>query len=200
MKMLSTMLVLAGLAMAPKWAYAQVYSEVGFGVAGGKTASPMFQMKAVKSNGKHEISFGYFNIYGAEADGMKSAGADLPTIALEFYKTWQLPRSEGSLAFGGGVGYTMPNLASGVHETADNDLSWTVGTNLVRHLSRRCDLEYSVKGFFFRTDSHLTTYGSHLETFQINGVDAGQVEVLDEAHQDNSINFNSVLFNVSLRW
>lgn len=194
------MIAVAALLMAPRWAYAQVYGEVGFGVAGGKIASPMFQMKAVKASGGHEVSFGFFNIYGAQADGMKSASADLPTIALEFYKVWNLPRNEGSLSYGGGVGYTMPNLAGGVSETADNDFSWTAGVNLVRHLSSRYDVEYSVKGFFFRTDSHLTTYGSHLESFQINGVDAGQVEVSDEMHENNSINFNSVLFNIALRW
>lgn len=200
MKNIVRMLSLAAILLFPKWAFADVYGEVGLGVAGGKVAAPTFQMKAIKSTAKHEFSLGYFNVYGAEADGMRSDGADLPTVALEVYRVWKLPNGDGSLSYGGGIGYTMPNLAGGVNEQADNDLSWTAGANLVRPLSKRYDISFGVKGFFFKTDSHLTTYGSHMEPIYVNGAESGQAEVLDEFHQDNTLNFNSVLFSVSLRW
>ena len=178
-------------------AMAASYGEVGFGLAGGKDASPTFQLRAANSFWKHEVSINYLNIYGAQADGMKTDGANLPTIGIELNRVYNLPTNDGAtISLGGGLGYTMPNLNSGVSERADNDISWTIGATLAKPLSRKFYLAFSIKGFFFTTDSQLTTYSSHPETLS----SGDEVEVTDVSYQDNRLNFNSVLFMLALRW
>lgn len=188
---------------APLWAHV-IYAErtpsfqgeVGFGVAGGQSASPVFQMKGIRSDGAWDFSLGYLNLYGATADGLKSDGANLPTIQFEAYRVLAVMEDGAEISVGGGLGYTVPNLAGGVSETADNGISWTVGGILTKPINRRCSLAFGVKGFFFDTDSHLTTYGSHEEVLS-----TGQtVDVLDVAHRDDNLHFDSVLFTVALRW
>ena len=75
-------------------------------------------------------------------------------------------------------------------------LSWTFGAAINREVTPNVEIGLSAKGFLFRTDTNLTTYGSHLETLS-NGQKAA---VLDVSHSNNSADFNAVLFAASIRW
>lgn len=170
-------------------------SEVGFGLAGSeKSTGQAFLLRGVKSVGAYNFGFGYLNLYNQRPNGMKSDHASLPTLNVEVTRV--IPANGADLSIGGGLGFTMPNLAGGVNEQADNDVSFTAVGAFTKHLSRKYDLSISVRGFFFNTDSQLTTYGSHFETLS-----TGQaVEVVDEFHADQSLRFNSVIFMASLLW
>lgn len=176
-----------------------VYGEVSLGIASGKATGPAFMLRGVKQFGLFDFSVGYMNLYGMKANGLQSTSASLPTINMEITRVF-LTQTEDELSFGGGFGYTMPSLAPGVNEQADNDVSFTAVAAFKHPLSRKYDLLLSARGFFFSTDSQLTTYGSHNETLLINGVPAGQVEVADETHSTDRLNFNSVMFMAALRW
>lgn len=177
---------------------ARIYGEVGLGLAGGdKSAGPAFLLRGGRQFGNYDVSFGYLNLYGQKPSGLISSHASLPTINVELTRVIPVTgRDRERFAVGGGLGYTMPNLAGGVSERADNDVSFTIVGSFTKPLSRKYDVNISVRGFFFNTDTHLTTYGSHTET-----LNTGQsVEVLDTFHQDNTISFNSVIFMAALRW
>ena len=185
----------------PLWAEGEysrlptVYGEVGIGLAGGyKSTGPAFTMRGVRKLGMYDLSLGYLNLYGMKAEGLRSDGASLPTINIEAQRVFIVQQGV-ELSLGGGVGFTMPNLASGYNEHADNGMSFTAIGSFTKPLSPHYALSLSIRGFFFGTDSQLTTYGSHIETLS-TGQD---VEVLDVFHQDNRLDFNSVLFLVTLR-
>lgn len=173
-----------------------LYGEMGLGLAGGgKATGPAIYLRGVRETKKHDFSFGYLNLYGMKAESMKSSGAALPTLLFEVARVFKA-QAGGEISLGGGIGYTMPNLSSGVNEQADNDISYTAVGAFKKALGPKADLVISVRGFFFSTDSQLTTYGSHMETLS-----TGQaVEVLDEFHHDDRMNFNSVIFMASVRW
>jgi hypothetical protein len=172
------------------------YQEVVAGIAGAEKETGLsFSLRQGVEYGKYDFSVGFLNLYGMKAAGMKSDNSSLPTINLELTREL-LSHDGGQISVGGGFGYTMPNLSGGVNEQADNDISFTAVGAFRKPISNRIDFVISVRGFFFATDSQLTTYGYHSETLS-----TGQsVEVIEEIHQDSRLNFNSVLFLAGIRW
>ena len=200
MKLLAmTILVIATIWSAEKHIKAESLKSLNFEAQGGILASESSQASAYgvrlgATRGFWDFSAGYWGVSGGKY-GLKSGDLDLHTINLEIARIW--PIAGGLKAnLSGSIGYTIPNLGSGASETADNGHSWLVGAGIEKVLTPGLSLGASVKGFFFRTDTHLTTYGSHVETLS-NGQD---VEVVDVSPQDNSVNFENLLVMISLKW
>lgn len=195
-------LVLLGLILSvPRFAFAVPFVELQTGmIASPGSVAPIYGVRGVASGVKHEFSLGYWCARGMSSDRLVSGGLDLHVLSAELYRKFDVaPKVTGKL--GGGIGYTIPNLDGGASETADNGHSWVFGGGVNYAVTSSVDLGATVKGFFFTTDTHVTTYGSHLEQLISNGALTGTfVSVLDEAHQDDVVNFNSVLFQISLRW
>lgn len=150
-----------------------------------------------------DVSFGYWAARGLDSDDLASKHLDLHTLSLEAYHIWHLGALTGKL--GGGVGFTIPNLDGGTTETADYGHSWVFGGGMSYPLSDTFELAADIKGFFFTTERHLDTYGSHTETATIKSyhpttITTTKVEVLDVTHRDDQVNFNSLLFTVGLKW
>lgn len=198
-----SLMFIGSLGHAELLPYSESYPKVSFeaitGVLGREgSISPVYGFGFERRGFPGDLKLSYVRAMDAGADSLESKDLDLHTLSLEYFIP--VMGSNGKeLRLGGGLGYTIPNLAGGVFETADNGISYTAGA-LISYPFRSVTLEAGVRAFFFRTDSHLTKFGSHLETFQVNGVDVGQVEVADETHYNNTINVNSVLATIAVRF
>lgn len=195
--------VMAMFVSAAAHAYSQpisgyVEGESGILASNGSQA-PIYGVRGGIGGLRGEYSVGYWAARGMRSDNLISDGLDLHVFSAEYYRVVFMGDSF-RIKLGGGAGYAIPNLDSGASETADNGNSWTAGGTLEYAFSPGLSLGLGLKGFWFTTDTHITTYGSHIETLTINGVPSGQVEVLDEVHYNNHVNFNSILATVSLRW
>lgn len=178
--------------------------EVKTGVLGRSgSISPIYGFGVSKQVFLGDLSLSYWRAMDVTGDNLESKDMDLHNFSLEYFYpilSWlgsenQLINGLSKIKVGGGLGWTIPNLAGGVFETADNDISYTAGA-LYSHPFKSVTLEAGIKGFFFRTDSHITKFDSHNETLS-NGT---QVEVLDEIHYNNVINCNSILATVAVRF
>lgn len=167
-----------------------------YGVRGGillRAYDPMHGWMPTKNS--WDISAGYWSARGIKNDDLVSGGLDLHVLSFEAYRIFNIGKTWTAKA-GGGIGFTIPNLDGGASETADNGHSWVFGGGADYDLTPNISVGASVKGFFFTTNTHVTTYSSHTET-----LNTGQdVEVLDINHHDNVVCLNSVLALLSLNW
>lgn len=152
-------------------------------------------MRGGATTGAWDLSAGYWSTYNASIDepALNSNRMDLHTFDVELYKLVPTSKYSG-IRLGAGLGYTMPNL--GGTDKADNDISYIAGAGFDYKLTRVITLGLLVRGFFFNTDTRRTNYGSHTETLS-NGQ---AVEVVDVTHSQDSVNFNSVLVNVGIKY
>lgn len=174
------------------------YTETGAGIAGGE---PVFTIRTGnKLESLWDLSLGYMNILSQTPDNLLSKNADLPTINAEALRVLPLPGESYRVLLGGGLGYTMPNLASGINERAENGASFTLTGALETPVNDRIDVKFTVRGFFFDTKTTWRRESYHLETVYQNGSPIGQVSVTDEHLGSNSVNFNTVTAMVSILW
>lgn len=177
-KLILTALLLGSVAPLCHAHDAYIEAQGGFisnsyGIRGGKV-------------GDHwDASFGYLK--------SERYDVDLHTIGAEGY--FVTPFKAVLARIGGGVGFTIPNFPDG-GEKGDNDVSWTVGAGAEYKIGENWAVLGMLKGFFFKTDTHVTTYGSHAEVLS-NGM---PVEVIDVYHQDAPRQFNSLMIGLSIRY
>lgn len=118
---------------------------------------------------------------------------DLHTMGAEWY--FVTPFKAVLARIGGGVGFTIPNFPNG-GEKGDNGVSWTVGAGAEYKLGESWSILGMMKGFFFKTDTQVTTYGSHAEVLS-----TGQgIEVIDVYHQDAPRQFNTLMIGLAIRY
>lgn len=173
-------------------------AETGLLMSNGGQA-PIYGVRGGFANDHQELSLGYWSAVGLPVSDLASGGLSLHTFDVEGYGLADITKRT-TLKWGGGLGWTIPNLNDGASETADNDLSLILGGGAVHKINPNMDFVFTLKGFFFRTDTHLTTYGSHFETLYNNGVPVGGVEVLDEHHSNNVVSLNSAKLSLALHW
>lgn len=188
------MLFAALLLAAP--AFAGHYVEINSGMIGSKgSQAPLYGFRAGVEFLDLDGSLGFWSARGMNASQLASGGLDLHVVGLEAYR--KFPLGLGFIGkLGGGVGFTIPNLEGGASETADNGHSWVFGGGVDYPVSAGCSIGATLKAFFFTTDTHVTTYGSHDEILS-NGQ---PVEVLDVFHHDDTVNFNSIILGLAVRW
>lgn len=165
-------------------------------LASNGSQAPVYGVRGGARIGNWDASLGYWRAIDVRSGSLVSGDLDLHTISLEVYRSFSISEKlEWNL--GGGIGYTIPNLSNGMSETADNDLSWVAGGGISYDINSALALETSLKAFFFRTDTHVTSYGAHTETLSDGITD---VAVLDTLHNDDSVRFNSALLTVALKF
>lgn len=160
-----------------------------YGVRGGK------QFDSVMSCGGWDTSLGYWAARGLSSNQIKSDGLTIHTLSAEIYRTIPLPYMLMG-RIGGGTGYSIPNLDNGASELADNGHSFIFGGGVDCNITDSVSLGVDLKWFFFTTDTHLTTYSSHFETLNTGQ----QVEILDVAHSNDTVDFNSTIVALNLKW
>lgn len=142
-----------------------------------------------------DFSGGYWGTRDAKPDESQLIAEDmnLDTFSAELYRIIPIANAL-SLRLGGGVGYTMLDLSA--PEDGDNDISYTAAGILDYKVHPHFGIGVFVKGFFFNTKTHRMTFGSHMETLS-NGQD---VEVVDEFHGYDSVNFNRMLAGLFVKY
>lgn len=176
-----------------------VYASPYIGVEGGAMVSqdaqaPTYGLRVGNVIKGWDVSGGYWSAIKMKNNDILSHDLDLHTVDAELYRIF--PINQGlSANLGGGIGYTIPSMGNGA-DTADNGASFSVGGGADYDLSNDYSVGIGASWFLFTTDTHITVYGSHMETLS-NGAD---VEVLDVTHYNNSVNFNAVRLVVALYW
>jgi len=167
---------------------------VGLGSYAGTSAGFRF---GVERKG-WDASFGYDRIMGnLDSDKVEANGLTIHAVGIELYNTLISIRN-ASFRVGTGVGYGIVELEG--RDKAENDVYFTPGAEVRYILSDNFMVGVHVKGFFMRTHTHRTDYGSHIETLMADGVPSGQVEVLDEYPKSESLNLSSGQVGLSLTY
>jgi hypothetical protein len=177
-------------------AYALGYFELHGGlITSNASQAPAYGVRLGLAGPERDFSFGYWTGRGMSSDRLVSGGLNLEVLDVEYYRTLY-SNANLSAKLGGGVGFAIPNLDGGASETADNGHCWIAGGAVDFPVTEGFSYGFSLKGFFFTTDTHVTVYGSHTETLS-TGQD---VEVLDVSHYNDRVNFNSAVLALNLRW
>lgn len=144
------------------------------------------------SDGSWDLSLGYFNAREKETD--------LNTLSAEAYRCI----SAGAFTFkaGGGFGFTIPNINANGNgwDTADNDVSYILGGGTEYAVSKNWSIGLTLKGLFFTADVHRVVHGFHNETLYINGNPVGEVEVEDETHFNDRMNFDKAIVGLVAKY
>lgn len=160
------------------------YFETMGGAYIGDQTAPSYGVRIGNVKETFDGSFGYWS---AQGDTI------LHTLNGEICKMFPIS-SRTALNAGLGVGYTM--ISPPGAEKADSDVSWGIVAGLSHDLSDTISLGLNVRGFFFNTDTHSTSYRSHVEQLS-----SGQnVEVLDVHFHTNSVNYNALLLAFTVKW
>lgn len=150
-----------------------------------------FGVRGGRNFDKLELSAGYFTAYNQDE---LSSDVRIHVLDVEVGRWFALPYALRIKPLVG-IGYAIPNVTDGP-EKADNSHAWILGVDVDYPLIDNWSIGGSIKGLFFNTDIHRETFTSHLEVLS-NGM---PVEVLDEHHDNDSKNFNDVLFGVTLKY
>ena len=177
---------------SPVWAGTYVSGSLG-GVLGGlEGVSTGFRLG--DEIGAWDGSIGYERASGSlYSSKLLSDSADLHTISLEGYRIIPF-QSDLKFKVGGGLGYSILNISS--VDKADNDVSFILGGSAEYTFTDNWSVGTNVKGTFFNTNTHRTTYSSHNETLSTGQ----EVEVLDTNNTTNSVNFNNVSMGLAVKY
>ena len=200
--MKKAMLLVVSLMIGAVKAHAEPYFESNAGIFAGNNAAPFygFRVGSKKQAGFQDwdYSLGYWSALGYDLSNkskFRSDQVDLHTVSADLYRIFELSE-KAEARFGGGLGYTIPNLSGGIEETMDNDLSLTFGFGIDQEIKPGLSFGAGLKLFLFRTDSLATFRNSHEETLS-NGQ---TVEVEDVSYKENSVDFNAVMVAFSIKW
>jgi hypothetical protein len=196
MKVVLKVIILSLLCLLPGLLNAAPFFEGSAGIlAADASQAPVYGIRGGSMFRDWEVSLGYWRAIDVRSDQMLSGSLDLHTVSLEAYRVF--PEFGWSWKVGGGAGYTIPNLSDGKSEMADNDVSWIAGAGAEYNVNKSVALELAVKAFFFRTDTHSTTYGAHGALDTTTGE---TVFVVDPMDHTDSVNFNSALITVAVKF
>lgn len=120
-------------------------------------------------------------------------------INLEFKRFCKLSNSL-DISFGVAGGYAVPELDSNVTETIEPGLDGIFSTGLNFNVTESLSAGLTASYFVFHAKTHRTDYVVGTDTVLSGGVPIGTVETVDAAESDNSLNFNSLLIAVGLKY
>lgn len=195
--MKKVMLLVGMLVVSGQVVSAAPFVELDGGVyAANGAQAPAYGFGIGSEIGSWRNSVSYWSAQDIALDSEKFASdnANLHTIGVNVLRVFQFSEVVNG-TFGGGVGYTIPNLF-GATERADNGLSFNLKAGLERDINDAVSIGINVMAFRFETDTHTTTYGSHMEKLS-NGQ---AVEVLDVTHRDNSVEMNALVLALKVNW
>jgi opacity protein-like surface antigen len=119
---------------------------------------------------------------------------DLHVLGLELYRSYRI-NEYFSVKGGAGIGLGIPNAETG-GSNYDNGTAYSLGAGIECFLTPRLSVNVLGKGIFFKSDTHVRTYGSHHETLS-NGQG---VEVEDVYEQYAPRTLNRGVVSVGLRY